>query len=197
MRLLWPVIGCRRTGLTPQKPLWLWRAGYGVAPGRVGTERPNSAAAVDLSAEGSSGAACTVGVLLLSLSHHSPDSFPPPAPAPLLHSYLRIGSMARLSLAAVLALAFAPNALAVEKTVALEGLKQIAELKSMDMDVSLAAGSAINHHYRYLPRPILLPAARTHACDPTMRSAPTRWKALYISSPAHTHTIIVASLPVA
>eukprot|EP00621_Florenciella_sp_RCC1693_P015615 CAMPEP_0182532354 /NCGR_PEP_ID=MMETSP1323-20130603/11406_1 /TAXON_ID=236787 /ORGANISM="Florenciella parvula, Strain RCC1693" /LENGTH=60 /DNA_ID=CAMNT_0024742091 /DNA_START=37 /DNA_END=216 /DNA_ORIENTATION=+ len=42
--------------------------------------------------------------------------------------------MARLSLAAVLALAFAPNALAVEKTVALEGLKQIAELKSMDMD---------------------------------------------------------------
>jgi len=42
--------------------------------------------------------------------------------------------MARLSVAAVLALAFAPNALAVEKTVALEGLKQIAELKSMDMD---------------------------------------------------------------
>ena len=70
--------------------------------------------------------------------------------------------MARLSLAAVLALAFAPNALAVEKTVALEGLKQIAELKSMDMDVSLSACSAIAHHHTS-PTPAILSTANAEA----------------------------------
>jgi len=43
-------------------------------------------------------------------------------------------AMARFSLTAVLALTLAPSTFAVEKTVALEGLKQIAELKSMDME---------------------------------------------------------------
>ena len=46
-------------------------------------------------------------------------------------------AMARFSLTAVLALTLAPSTFAVEKTVALEGLKQIAELKSMDMEVSV------------------------------------------------------------
>ena len=45
--------------------------------------------------------------------------------------------MARFSLTTVLALTLAPSTFAVEKTVALAGLKQIAELKSMDMEVSV------------------------------------------------------------